>query len=210
MKRREFALCMGMAPMIAAPARAAIEPSEGKHYTRLSPPVPVAVAGKVEVIEFFGYWCPHCNTLEPLLAPWAKKLPADVNFRRIPVAWQAMQVAYQNLYFALEAMGLPAEIHGKVFQAVHGQGLRLDNDAGLSAFVAANGLDKAKLVDVMKGFTVSSKVRVANQAWTAYRFDGVPKLAVNGRYATSPEQAGGNAQVLEVIDALIVKARAGG
>jgi thiol:disulfide interchange protein DsbA len=210
MKRREFAIGLGIAPLVARPARAAAEPVEDRDFSRRSQPVAVAVPGKIEVIEFFGYWCPHCNELEPRLETWLRTLPKDVNFRRVPVAWQAAHEPYQRLYYALEALGFGEAMNAKVFLAVHGQGLHLEVDAGLSAFAASNGIDKAKLIDAMRGFSVGSKVRIANQLWAAYRLDGVPALAVDGRFVTSPEQAGGEDQALRVVDALIRKARVKG
>ncbi len=207
MKRREFTLGLGAACLLAGSVRAATEPVEGKDFTRVQPPVPVAVAGKIEVIEFFGYWCPHCNEFEPALEAWVRRLPAEVNFRRMPVAWQPVHVPYQKLYFALEALGQLEAAHRKVFHAVHVQGLRLENDAGIAAFAAASGLDGAKLVNAMSGFAVASKVQMANQLFAAYRLNGVPTLAINGRFLTSPEMTGGEDRTLQVADALILKAK---
>ena len=207
MNRRDFALGLGATALLAQSARAATEPVEGKDYTKLGTPVPVAVAGKIEVIEFFGYWCPHCSQLEPVLEPWVKKLPSDVNFRRIPVAWQAQHVPFQKLYFALEVMGAGGEVHRKVFDAVHVQRLRIDNDGAIGGFAGVIGVDKARLLDEMKGFTVASKLNVANKSFASFQINGVPTLAVNGRFLTSPEMAGGEEQALRVAEALIRKAR---
>ncbi|MBU6257003.1 MAG: thiol:disulfide interchange protein DsbA/DsbL [Burkholderiales bacterium] len=209
MKRREFALGLAAAPLLTAAMSAAADPVEGKDYTRLGQAVPVEVPGKVEVIEFFGYWCPHCNDFQTVLEPWIKRLPPGVNFRRIAAAWQPWQVFYQKLYFALEAMGAPEGIHQKIFDAVHRQGLHLENPPVLEAFARANGIDPAKLRETINGFTVASRLGIANQAFRDYRVDGVPTLAVNGRYTTSPAQAGGEKQALQVVDALIRKSRAG-
>jgi thiol:disulfide interchange protein DsbA len=209
MKRREFALTLASASLLPLAARAAVEPVEGRQYTKVSSPQPVLVQGKTEVIEFFGYWCPHCNELEPSLEAWIKKLPADVNFRRIPVAWQAMHQPYQQLYYALEAMGANLEMHGKMFRAVHTERLRLDTDAGLAAFAKANGLDASKLADVMKSFTVASKCKVATQTFRTFGIDGVPTLVVDGRFITSPALAGGETQVFDVLEALMRKGKSG-
>jgi thiol:disulfide interchange protein DsbA len=206
MNRRQVSLGLAASALLMRDATAA-EPREGQQYTRLSSPIAVAVPGKIEVIEFFGYWCPHCYELEHGLQAWAAKVPAGVNFRRSPVGWQASHVPYQKLYFALESMGVPAALHGKVFDALHRDRLRLDNDAGLGVFAQANGIDKARLLDLMNGFSVNARVKVANQLYESYRLDGVPALAVNGQYLTSPAQAGGDAQALQVVDALIQKAR---
>lgn len=36
-------------------------------FVRLANPLPTASPGKIEVVEFFSYGCPHCNHLEPIL-----------------------------------------------------------------------------------------------------------------------------------------------
>jgi thiol:disulfide interchange protein DsbA len=207
MNRRDFAIAVAIGPLMAQFATAATDPVAGKDYVQLPTPMPVAVAGKIEVIEFFGYWCPHCNDLEPKLEQWVKALPADVNFRRIPVAWQDPHIPYQKLFYALEAMGANSDIHGKVFKAFHEQRLRLDNEAAIATFAAAIGVDKGKLMDALKGFTVATKIRTASQQATSYQIEGVPTLAINGKFMTSPEMAKGELQALRVADALIVKAR---
>jgi thiol:disulfide interchange protein DsbA len=207
MKRRNLALGMALTPLLAGNTWAAAEPIEGKDYTRLSSPIPVSVSGKVEVIEFFGYWCPHCSELEPKLGPWVRRLPADVNFRRAPVAWQEAHVPLQKLYYALESLGVGTDVHAKVFRAIHVQHIRLDSEAGPAAFAAENGLDKVRLADAMNGFSVPPKIRAANQLFASYRIDGVPTLTINGRYVTSPEQTGGEDRALLVADALIRTAR---
>ena len=207
MKRRDFAIAIGSATLLAGTARAAGEPVEGKDYRKLGQAVPVAEPGKVEVIEFFGYWCPHCYHFEPVLEPWAAKLPAGVVFRRVPVGWAPVHTPYQKLYFALKEMGLEPTLQRKVFDAVHQQGLRLETNAGLKVFASANGVDVDKLIANINGFSADAKVREANELFRASGADGVPALAVGGRYLTSPGMAGGEARALEIVDALILKVR---
>ena len=207
MNRRDFAIGLGAAPFITRRAWAAADPVEGKDYTRLQQSMPVAVPGKIEVVEFFGYWCPHCAHMEPKLEAWVKKLPSNVNFRRSPVAWRPTEAPFQKLYFALELMGAGSDVHQKVFQAVHEKHMHLETDAGLADFATVNGIDKTKLADAMNSFTVATKVGAANQASKAYRIEGVPTFAVNGEFETSPEQAGGEDQALHVVEVLIQKSK---
>ncbi|HEY8905787.1 MAG TPA: thiol:disulfide interchange protein DsbA/DsbL [Rhodoferax sp.] len=207
MNRRDFAIGMALTPLSATLVHATVQLEAGTDYQALQTPLPVAVPGKIEVIEFFGYWCPHCNAFEPRLEPWVKALPKDVVFRRIPVAWQEGQIPYQRLFYALEAMGVSNDVHPKVFKALHEQHLRLDGDANMAAFAAAIGVDKTKLADAMKAFSVDSKIRMASQQAKSYQIEGVPALAVNGMYVTSPEMAKGEVQALNVVNALIQKVR---
>lgn len=212
MNRRSFALQIALAgsvPLVPWAARAQAAPVEGKDYARLAQPIAMPATGKVEVVEFFGYWCPHCNSFEPLLEAWAQKLPADVAFRRVPVAFSAPHEPYQKIYFTLEAMGQLDAMHRKVFAAMHVQKQRLDKESDIVALMTANGIDGAKFSETFKSFTVASKAKQAKQMADAYRIDGVPTLGIHGRYFTSPSLAGGHEQALRVTDYLIQRARKG-
>lgn len=179
-------------------------PVEGQHYTRLAQPAPVSVpAGKVEVIEFFSYGCPHCYALEPSIGPWVKTLPPQAVFRRVPVGFNALYETYQKIYYALEAMDKVEAMHAKVFLAIHQQRKRLDKEADIAAFMSANGVDGAKFLEQFKSFSVQTKVRQAAQLSEAYRIEGVPTIGVQGRYTTSGSQAGTNERALAVASYLV-------
>jgi thiol:disulfide interchange protein DsbA len=75
-------------------------------FKLLNPAQPVETKGKVEVIEFYWYGCPHCYHLEPKLSAWLAKLPKDVAFRRIPAVWNPRMEAHAKLFHALESLGL--------------------------------------------------------------------------------------------------------
>ena len=208
MNRREFALNTTALALLggALPAWAQGGPVEGKDFLRVAQTVPVS-GDKVEVVEFFGYWCPHCSAFEPALDAWVKKLPATVNFKRWPVAFNAAQEPAQRLYFAIEALGLVDSLHRKVFAAMHVEHKRLDKDAEISEFASKNGVDPAKLLDAMKSFSVATKIRQSRQLSEAYRIEGVPTLGIHGRFMTSPSIAGSQERALAVADALILQAR---
>jgi thiol:disulfide interchange protein DsbA len=211
-KRREFstgALAAGLSLVLAqAGARAQGGPVEGQQYVRLSQPEPVLVPGKIEVIEFFWYGCPHCNAFEPMLEAWVKKLPPDVAFRRVPVAFRDEPfTAHQKIFFALEGLGQVDAMQMRVFNAIHNDHQRLDKPAEIAAFAQKNGLDSAKFMDLYNSFAVQSKVRQAKALAEAYKIDGVPALGVNGQYYTSGSLAGSSERMLAVADFLIQKSR---
>jgi len=214
MKRRQFsAQLLGWASAggaaLALPARAQGAPVEGTHFVRLTPPVATSSPGKIEVIEFFWYGCPHCNAFEPALDAWSKALPADVAFRRVPAAFNESWVPHQRIFYALESLDLLTTMHRKVFYAIHTQRMRLDRPADISAFMAGNGVDAAKFGLAYDSFTVQSKVRQATQLANAYKIDGVPALGVQGRFYTSGPLAGSNERSLLVADYLIERSRKG-
>lgn len=185
------------------------EPVEGTHYVKLSQAAPTsAPAGKVEVVEFFWYGCPHCNHFEPYLAAWAAKLPSDVAFRRVPVAFRETPFGiHQRLYYSLESMGLLPSLHAKVFHAIHDEGLKLDKPELIGDFIAKQGVDKAKFLAVMDSFGVQTKCRQARTLADAYKIDGVPTVGIAGLYYTSVGLNGTPEKALATTDALINKVR---
>ncbi|NBD21606.1 thiol:disulfide interchange protein DsbA/DsbL [Aquabacterium fontiphilum] len=214
MNRREFSVSTaaalgGAGSLLAASAQAQGQPVEGTNYVRLAQPAPVsAPAGKVEVVEFFWYGCPHCFHFEPFLESWAAKLPAEVAFRRIPVAFRERPFGiHQQLYFTIEAMGLMASLHPRVFKALHEERQRLDTPEAIGEFVARHGVDRARFMDVFSSFAIQTKCRQARSLTDAYRIDGVPAIGVAGRFYTSISLNGTPARTLATTDHLIQLSR---
>ena len=215
MQRRQFPTSLlGTGAAVfgwAGGAQAQGGPIEGTHYVRLTQPVAAGPAGKIEVIEFFWYGCPHCNAFEPALDAWSKKLPADVSFHRVPVAFSNEPfVAHQRIFYALDSLGLVAAMHRKVFYAIHSDRARLDKPADISAFMARNGVDTAKFMEAFDSFAVQAKAKQATQQAAAYKIDGVPAIGIQGRYYTSGSLAGTNEKALAVTDFLVQRVRKGG
>ena len=208
MNRREWALGATALALngLSLPLRAQGGPVEGRDFQRLAQAIAMP-EGKIEVVEFFGYWCPHCNAFEPTLDAWAKKLPPQVLFRRMPIAFNPAQEPAQRLYFALEALDLVDSLHRKVFNWLHVERKRLNNDADVQTFAQASGADATKIVEAMKSFSAATKMRQARQLSEAYRIEGVPTLGIHGRWLTSPSIAGTPERALATADALIAQLR---
>jgi len=214
MNRREFSIqtlgaTLASASVLGTAFAQGADPVEGTHYVKLSQRVPVsAPVGKVEVLEFFWYGCPHCNHFEPALAAWVAKLPADVVFRRVPVAFRPNPYAiHQKLYFALDAMGLIPAMHAKVFRAIHEEQQRLDTPEAIAAFVTKNGIDQAKFMAVFNSFGLQTKAAQARTLADAYKIDGVPSLGIAGQYYTTISLNGTAEKTLATANFLIDKAR---
>ncbi len=214
MNRRDFSAQLmgvgcGAAAMLASfGAQAQGKPIGESDYVRLSQPLAVN-PGKIEVIEFFWYGCPHCFAFEPALDAWQKKLPDDVAFRRVPVAFREPFVIHQRLFYALEALGKVEELHRKAFQAIHVERQRLEKDEEVVAFAVKNGLDKAQFSEVFNSFAVRTKAKQASRLAEAYKIDGVPALGIHGRYFTSGSLAGSPERALLVANSLIERSRKG-
>jgi len=211
MNRRDFTTlslattCVGLLPALG---HAQGGPVEGKDYVKLSQRQPTQDPKKLEVVEFFWYGCPHCHAFEPMLEAWVKKLPPDINFRRLPVAFREVPfVLHQKLYFAIEALGLVDTLHRKVFIAMHVERNPLNTPEAIGDFVAKNGVDKAKFLDVMNSFSVQTKARQAAALSAGYKIDGTPAIGINGDYYTSGSLAGSNDRALAITDYLIAQIR---
>jgi len=217
MRRRTFSRFVSRLAVLAAPlsvlpvvAQTQAAFKEGAEYLKLAKPAPVdAPQGKVEVVEFFGYWCPHCAKFEPTFDAWAKKAPAHVVVRRNPIAFRPDQEPLQRLYFALEAMGKVDELHGKVFVALHGEKQRLATADQIVDWVAKQGVDRVKFLEFFNSFGVMGKVKRASQLAEVYQIDGVPTMGVAGRYFTSGTQAGTVERMLKVVEHLAESNRKG-
>ncbi len=171
---------------LAFSACAQDSPVEGVNYIELKPPQAVESSGKVEVLEFFWYRCPHCYALEPDLEAWAKRLPRDVQLKRIPGILNDDWGIDARIFYTLEAIGELERLHRPLFDTIHQQGgVRLRGDAfakWTADWLATQNVDMAKYDAAFRSFTVESKLRRAAQMSRAYRLDGVPTLAVQGRY----------------------------
>lgn len=209
--RRDFSAALASTALGAFTVRAAAQaPAEGAQYARLKPAVsPQTAAGKIEVIEFFSYACPHCAAFEPALEAWARTLPADVAFHRVPAHFLFNAEGFQRTYFTLETLGKVDTLQQKIFNAVHVDRQRLDKPADVAALAAKNGVDSAKFLDVYNSFSVANSVNKAKKLAEDYHLDQVPVLAVQGRYTTSPGQAGSPEAALSVVNYLIGQARRG-
>lgn len=209
MQRRQFSLAAATAATFMAWGSSAAwaqpaAPKEGKEYLRLSKPAPTeAPAGKVEVVEFFWYSCPHCHAFEPAFAAWKQKAPANVVVRRVPVAFNASFVPQQKLYYALQSMDNFDALHVKVFHAIHVERNKLAKDEDIFNWVAKQGVDLNKFKEAYNSFNVSSQVRKATALQQAYDVEGVPSMGVAGRFYTDGPRAGNMANVLGVVEYLV-------
>jgi thiol:disulfide interchange protein DsbA len=214
MQRRDFSLTLGSlaAGALALPPAGvfaqAAAPRAGVDYMQLGRPVPTdAPTGKIEVIEFFWYNCPHCNAFEPTLAAWAKALPKDVAFRRVPIAFREDFAPQQKLFYALEAMGLLDKMHARVFAAIHDEKQVLTTGEAIINWMTKQGVDKAKFTEQFNSFSATTTASRARQIQDAYQIEGVPALGIGGRFYTDGALAKSMDRALSITDFLVAQSR---
>jgi thiol:disulfide interchange protein DsbA len=209
-QRRLLNAAVPLSLLLPGMAMTATDHSADGPFAKLENPHPTDAPGKIEVLEFLWYGCPHCAKVEPFIEAWKKKLPADVVFRREHIVWEARpdSVAHARLFATLKAMNLLDTHQQAVFDAVHKDRADFRKEAALVDWLSKRGIDRSAFDSVYKSFGVQSMViRMKNLAQT-YRVESVPTFFINGKYTTEPHRAGGEQQVLMVMDKLIAQERA--
>ncbi len=178
---------------------------EGTHYAVLPIPVKVREPGKIEVTEYFSYGCPHCYQFDPMISSWSNGLSDKVVFNRTPAIWNKDYQVYAQTYYTAEALQITDTVHGALFNAIQNQGKRLNDPKEMAVFFAAFGIDPVDFARVYQSFGVKASLQQAEARGRAYRSSGVPAMIVNGKYRVEGQMAGGNAEMLRVVDFLINK-----
>ena len=194
-----------MAASLSATAQEQL--TEGKEYQRLKNVQAVESGAKIEVIEFYSYGCNHCRDLEEFLAPWTKKIPADVSFKRVPVAFQPAWANLGKIYYTLEALGRE-DLTPKVFMSIHTASIKLAEENVFFDWAGTNGLDVAKVKEMWGSFAVNSKMNRAKTLSANYSVDSVPMLFIDGKFKIQPHLLkGSHKDVPAALDFVIAKAR---
>ncbi len=180
----------------------------GKEYRLVSPAQPTAAPGKIEVVEFFWYGCPHCHKLDPQLDNWLKRQGKDVVLRREHVVWGGKRDEHAKLFYTLRGLNLLERHHAAVFEAIHVQGRELLKEDERNLWLKQRGIDVAQFNAYFKSFGMSAELNRARELGSSYKVTGVPALIVNGKYLTSAAQAGGENQIPAVLDQLVAMEKA--
>ncbi len=208
-KLKSFA-AIALAGLVAAisAAPAAAQFVVGRDYSVLKTPQSMPDDGKIEILEFFAYGCPHCGALEPVMAEWIKKQGPDIVVRRVPAAipgFNMRGIDNAPLYYTLEAMGLVNKLHEKVFDAANRDGVILASPADQNKWLAKQGVDTNAFETMRKSFSVDAKTKSAAKLAETYKIASTPTMIVAGRYMASQTQ--GPAHLLAVIDTLVAQVR---
>ena len=178
--------------------------NEGTHYKKLQPQ-PTDTGDKIEVLEFFWYGCTHCYSFEPFIKSWGKTKPANVEFVRVPAIFRPDWEVQARAYYALSNMGIIEDLHGKIFEAINKGKKQLNKIELMADFVEKNGVNRKEFIKEYNSFSVDGMVRKAKKKQKAYKIQGVPSVAVNGKYLTGGSMAGSYDNLIKVMNHLIEK-----
>jgi thiol:disulfide interchange protein DsbA len=193
--------------LTAASAQAQQTPQLGRDYIRLEPAQAVTSGANIEVIEFFYYGCPVCYELEPKLSRWFFNGPGSITLRRVPALSSDNWDNFGKLFYTLEAMGQISRLHWPVYDNFHFNGLKLNEEPVMATWVAHNGLDKQKFIDIYGSPEIKAKLEAARAMTRRYDIKGVPSIVVDGKFVTSAGMTGGTNELMQVVDQLVDLAR---
>jgi thiol:disulfide interchange protein DsbA len=212
------------AALLAVPGVAAATPdrpsegaANGAEYKVLAQAQPTEGGTRIEVTEFFAYYCPHCYAFEPLLAEWVGQQGEDIAFRRVHVARGAPVAAQQRLFFTLESLGLLDRFHDRVFDDYHVGRMSLAQDEQVFDWAGRAGIERGRFVDAYRSSGVQARLQRAQALMDAYRVSHWPMIAIDGRFLTSPGMVAESGKLsgkeallgtLRVMDLLVARAKA--
>jgi len=204
-------------PIVAAVAKPSVPKAleryqEGRHYTTLPVAQPTSAApGQVEVAEVFWYGCPHCFTLEPFIQEWRLNgIPDDTIFVQIPASLNPSWQIHARLFYTAEALGKLEEVHPAIFREINVNRNPLNTKERMVEFFARFDVSEQAFTEAWDSFAVQTNLRRSDAQVKRFRLSGVPAVVVNGKYVTGADLAGGNKQLLEVINFLVEKEKRGG
>lgn len=208
--RRRFnhSLLASLSLALCSPLTARAALVEGQDWRAVSPAQPSDQPGMIEVLEFFSYGCSHCMTFNPIVKEWARDLPPDVAFRRIPVTFG--RTAWKNLarlFHALEISGRLDQLDQAAFDALHHERKRLYTREAILDWGAEHDIERETFAAVYDSFDLQTRLARSEQLAERYQINAVPTLSVGGRYVVLGRHAKGFEGLLDIADELIVQVR---
>ena len=185
-------------------------PKIGTEFDAVAQPISTDNAAKIEVMEIFWYGCSHCYSMDTPLNAWVKKLPSDVYFKRVPGLPNQSWAPMAKAFYAMETLGVAEKLHTPLFDAINKSKTLnpTDEKAAIAWVTQQSGMDKLKVEQAFKSFTINTNLNRAAQIFRASGATGVPSLVIDGKYITSSTMSGGNEQALKVADYIIGNVRA--
>jgi len=181
---------------------------EGKHYVKVVPEIQTDVAdGKIEVAELFWLGCPHCYSLEPEIVKYKASHPKYVEFKQIPAMLNPAWASEANTYFISEILDPRGtkDLTTKLFDAIHKEKRRLRSPKAVTRFFVEQGYTEEQVNNVKSSLAFQTKLVRAQEFGAKSQANSVPTMIINGKYRTSPSMAGGNANLMKVVDFLVEK-----
>ena len=168
---------------------------EGTDYIVRSNEIKPVQSDKIEVTEFFGYFCIHCQHLEQQ----SKRFASDTVLRQEHVVWQPAHQTLARLAAAVKSTGLSRQANQAIFKALM-DGVVTD-ETSLKNWIQQQPYG-SRLLAAYNSTQSAAAAQTMQQQTVTYNITKTPTVVVGGKYELT------NSQNMAVLQELIEKVRA--
>ena len=162
---------------------------------------------QIIIYEFFWYGCPHCFNLEPTMDRIEADLDKDAKVVKVPVALRDSWLPHAKLYYSLSQMDVIDNIHNLIFEEIHIENNRLDNEDVMAQFLGKNGIDTKEFREKYSSYGTEARIKKASNLARKYQINSVPTIVVNGKYLTSGSFVSSYDELYSVVNLLVERER---
>ena len=162
---------------------------------------------QIIIYEFFWYGCPHCFNLEPTMDRIEADLDKDARVVKVPVALRDSWLPHAKLYYSLSQMDMIDNIHNLIFEEIHLEDNRLDNEDVMAQFLGKNGIDTKDFREKYNSYGTEARIKKASNLARKYQINSVPTIVVNGKYLTSGSFVSSYDELYSVVNLLVERER---
>ena len=162
---------------------------------------------QIIIYEFFWYGCPHCFNLEPTMDRIEADLDKDAKVVKVPVALRDSWLPHAKLYYSLSQMDMIDNIHNLIFEEIHIENNRLDNEEVMAQFLGKNGIDTKEFSEKYNSYGTEARIKKASNLARKYQINSVPTIVVNGKYLTSGSFVSSYDELYSVVNLLVERER---
>lgn len=177
--------------------------NEGEHYKVLD----LEASKKPVVTEFFSFYCPHCNSFEPIIQQLKQQLPKDAKLQKNHVSFMGgnMGLPMSKAYATMIALKVEDKMVPVMFNRIHNMNKPPRDEAELRQIFLDEGVDAKKFDAAYNGFAVDSMVRRFDKAFKDSGLSGVPAVVVNNRYLVEAQGISSLDEYFELVNFLLKK-----
>ncbi|ANP75183.1 MULTISPECIES: thiol:disulfide interchange protein DsbA/DsbL [Vibrio] len=177
--------------------------NEGEHYKVLD----LEASKKPMVTEFFSFYCPHCNSFEPIIQQLKQQLPKDAKLQKNHVSFMGgnMGLPMSKAYATMIALKVEDKMVPVMFNRIHTMNKPPRDEAELRQIFLDEGVDAKKFDAAYNGFAVDSMVRRFDKAFKDSGLSGVPAVVVNNRYLIDAQGINSLDEYFELVNFLLKK-----
>ena len=177
--------------------------TEGEYYKVLELPK----SSSPVVTEFFSFYCPHCNSFEPIIQQLKKNLPDNAKLQKNHVSFMGgnMGKSMSKAYATSVVLGVEDKMTPVLFARVHDMQKPPRNDNELRQIFLDEGVSAEDFDGAFNSFAVNSMVNRFNKAFQDSGLTGVPAVIVNNKYLVEAGKVKSVDEYFELVNYLLTK-----